>query len=204
MDSVQMYHDLMQRIRARFDIIDLLRISEGESFARGESAAFQGRKIIEGIAYACLIAIEHGAQQIPRDAKMHWNAEKIFKSLKSKGFDNLPSPSAIRPATKEERADGHTIVIEGISENRLSHDQITEIYQRLHAWLHEANPYVYGSTGAFDADKTDTLWRDLGSLKNFVNRHFISVQGEAIFCTLWDLIDNQTKVLQLSKPRPKN
>lgn len=199
MNTVHMYQDLMKRVRSRFDVIELLRISEGESFTRAESAAFQGRKIVEGIAYACLIAIEHGAQQIPRDAKKHWNAEKIFRALKSKGFDTLPSPSVIRPATERERADGHTIVVEGISENRLSHDQIAEIYQRLHAWLHEANPYVYGSTGAFGPDKTDILWKDLEKLKTFVNRHLISVQGEAIFCTLWDLNDNQTKVLQLSK-----
>lgn len=199
MNSVQMYHDLMQRIRARFDVIDLLRISEGESFTRAESAAFQGRKIVEGIGYACLIAIEHGAQQIPRDAKKQWNAEKIFKNLKSKGLDTLPSPSVIRPATVQERADGHGIVVEGIPENRLTHDQITETYQRLHGWLHEANPYVYGSTDAFGSDRAETLWKDLDDLKTFLKRHFISVQGEAIFCTLWDFNDDQTKVLHLSK-----
>lgn len=199
MNPVQMYHDLMQRIRARFDIINLLRISEGESFTRAESAAFQGRKIVEGIAYACLIAIEHGAQQIPRDAKKHWNAEKIFKTLKSKGFDTLPNPSVIRSATERELADGHTIVIEGVRENRLDHDQITETYQRLHAWLHEGNPYVYGSTGAFGTNRTEMLWKDLSNLQIFLKSHFISVQGEAIFCTLWDLGDNQTKILRLSK-----
>lgn len=199
MKSVQMYHDLMRRIRARFDIIDLLRISDGESFTRAESAAFQGRKIVEGIAYACLIAIEHGDQQIPRDAKKHWSAEKIFKTLKSKGFDTLPSPSVIRSATGQDLADGHRIVIEGVRENRLDHDQITEIYQRLHAWLHEANPYVYGSPGAFGTDKTEILWRDLSSLKTCLKGHFISVKGEAIFCTLWDLDDNETKVMRLSK-----
>ncbi|MBN0977909.1 hypothetical protein JTY93_17695 [Pseudomonas hygromyciniae] len=199
MNSVQMYHNLMQRIRARFDVIDLLRISEGEYFTRAESAAFQGRKIVEGIAYACLIAIEHGAQQIPRDAKKQWNAEKIFKNLKSKGFDTLPSPSEIRSATEQERADGLAIVVEGIPVNRLSHDQIAEVYQRLHAWLHEANPYIYGGSEAFGAEKTAILWKDLDDLKTFLKRHIISVQGEAIFCTLWDLNDDQTKILPLSK-----
>ncbi|WP_124525758.1 hypothetical protein [Pseudomonas sp. KBW05] len=199
MNSVQMYHNLMQRIRARFDVIELLHISEGESFTRAESAAFQGRKIVEGIAYACLIAIEHGAQQIPRDAKKQWNAEKILKNLKSKGFETLPSPSTIRSATEQERADGYAIVVEGIPKNRLTHDQISEIYQRLHAWLHEANPYVYGSSDAFGTDKAAVLWKDLSDLKTFLKQHLISVQGEAMYCTLWDVNDDQTKILPLSK-----
>lgn len=56
------------------------------------------------------MAIENGLKHIPRDAQGQWNAEEIFKSLKSKNLMILPSPSRLRPATLQEQQ-GITVVI---------------------------------------------------------------------------------------------
>src|SRR5688572_3043490 len=56
----QLYLDLMSAIRDRLDVIDRLASTTGADFARAEAAAFHGRKIVEGIAFACLVATEKG------------------------------------------------------------------------------------------------------------------------------------------------
>jgi hypothetical protein len=187
-------------LRDRFDVIDMLKVSETESFSRAEAAAFHGRKIVEAVAFACLIAIDNGLNAIPRDAKGQWNAEKIFTSLKSKGLDVLPSPSIIRQATPDEVKDGGAkIVIEGIPASRLTHDDLIEIYQRLHVWLHEVNPYVLQGHSSLYAQKGSVMWSDLERLWVFVAKHFISIRGVGFFCVLRDKEDQQTKVIPLSK-----
>lgn len=194
------YLSLMQTMRGRFDVIEALRQSNAEPFSRAEAAAFHGRKIVESIAFACLVAIENGLKHIPRDAKGQWNAENIFKSLKSKGLDVLPSPSLIRQATTEEQNSSRVnAVIEGIPEKRLTHEELINIYQRLHAWLHEVNPYVNQEHSSFYAQKAATLWGDLEKLWLFVEKHFISIRGVGFFCVLRDNQDHQTKVILLSK-----
>ncbi len=41
-------------------------------------------KIIEAIAFGCLIGLENGLKVIPRDAQGQYNAETIFKTLSKK------------------------------------------------------------------------------------------------------------------------
>lgn len=147
MKSQEIYLSVMQTIRRRFDVIEALKKTSLDDFSKAESAAFHGRKIVEAISFACLVATENGLESIPRDARGQWNAEKIISSLKSKGIEILPSPSRIRPATVlEEESDRVKVVIEGLPERRLSHDDLIAIYQRLHSWLHEINPYTQRNT----------------------------------------------------------
>ena len=181
-------------------MIEILRQSSTDPFSRAESAAFHGRKIVEAIAFACLVAIDNGLKNIPRDAKGQWNAETIFKSLKAKNLTVLPSPSNIRQATSEEKStNGVSVTIEGIPERRLTHENLIEIYQGLHAWLHEVNPYTYQGHLDFYAQKSVVLWQDLEKLHLFVERHFISIHGAGFFCILRDCQDQQTKVVPLNK-----
>jgi len=200
MTPIENYGSLMWTIRGRFDVIETLRQSTAESFSRAESAAFNGRKIVEAIAFACLVAIDHGALTIPRDAKGQWNAETIFKSLKAKSLVVLPSPSIIRQSTADEKSSSNVnVTIEGVPGRRLSYDDLIAIYQRLHAWLHEVNPYVHQERSDFYAKKSAALWQDLTDLHEFIERHFISIQGNGFFCVLRDTQDQQTKVIPLSK-----
>jgi hypothetical protein len=198
----EIYTDLMQVIRRRLDTIRILQTVQGDEFSRTESAAFQGRKVIEGIAFACLVATENGIKQVPRDAKGQWNAEKVFESLKRKGISTLPSPSIIRSATEEERREnpGLSVTIDGVPPRRLSHDELIAIYQHTHRWLHEINPYVEPDHVAFCAKNAATLWQDMTKVDQFVDKHFISIGGQGFFCVLRDNLDGQTKVQALSRP----
>lgn len=200
MTPVETYLSLMQTLRGRLDVIAALKASNADDYARAETAAFHGRKVVEAIAFACLVAIEHGLQTVPRDAKGQWNAEDILKNLKKKHLDVLPSPSVLRqPTAAEKEGAGVTAVVEGVPDRRLSHDDLISIYQRLHAWAHEINPYTQMGHESFYAKQSPVLWEDLRKLELFMERHFISIRGKGFFCTLRDAQDGKTKVLPLTK-----
>ncbi len=155
---------------------------------------------MEAIAFGCLVASENGLKHVPRDAKGQWNAQEIFRSLKSKNLTTLPSPCRLRAATRQEQQENNVkVTLEGIPERRLSHDDLTGINKALHMWLHEVNPYVNEDHASFHSEKSAGLWVDLERLRLFVERHFISIRGEAFYCNLWDSQDNKTKVSSLTK-----
>ena len=62
----QLYVSLMSVVRDRLDAVAGLAAAQGGAFARAEAAAFHGRKIVEGIAFGCLVATEHGLKQARR------------------------------------------------------------------------------------------------------------------------------------------
>jgi hypothetical protein len=197
---LQQYQALMETIRHRLDLIAALREVVGNDFTRAESAAFHGRKVVEGIAFACLVALDNGFKHVPKDAKGKWNAADIFNSLGKKGLNVFPSPSEFREPTPEEKLQLRvTAVIEGIPSRRLTKDDLISIYERLHRWLHEINPYVAGDQDAFVVNHSATLWRDLLKIDLFMDRHVTSIAGEAFFCVLRDKIDGKTKVGSLTK-----
>lgn len=137
---------------------------------------------------------------MPRDAKGKWNAEEIFKSLKKKGLEVLPSPSVFREATPEEkREQGARHVVDGVPDRRLTHDELIEIYRRLHSWAHELNPYTHDEHETFYAKHSEALWRDLRRLDQFLERHFIGIRGKGFYCTLRDSQDGLTKIMSLEK-----
>ena len=200
MQSFEIYLSLMQMIRARLDVINALKESNADDFTRAETAAFHGRKIVEAIAFGCLVATEHGLKTVPRDAKGQWNAEDIFKSLQKKRLSTLPSPSTIRSATDEERsATNCNIVIDGQPDSRLTHEELIDIYRRLHSWLHEVNPYTNKDHSTFYSKHASHLWEDLAKLDRFLDKHFVSIHGAGFFCVLHDNQDGKTKVVALDK-----
>jgi hypothetical protein len=94
---------LMWTSRSRFDVLETLRQSSADFFSRAESAAFHGRKIVEAIAFACLVAIDNDLNYVPRDAEKQWNAETIFQNLQSKNLKVLQSPSIFRHTYVKEK-----------------------------------------------------------------------------------------------------
>jgi hypothetical protein len=77
----EQYADLMRDVRRRFDLIGALKTVKTDKFLKSETAAFHGRKIVEAIAFACLVATKNGLKSIPKDVGGQWNAEKIIRSL---------------------------------------------------------------------------------------------------------------------------
>lgn len=194
----------MATIRYRFETLSALSASSVPRFAKAELAAFHGRKIVEAIAFGCLVATDNGLKHVPRDARGKWNAEEILLGLKSKKISTLPSPSEIRLANRGaiDESDARA-VIEGIPQNRLSHDDLIGIYRRFHAWLHELNPYTQPDRDAFHDEKIQSLNDDLKRIRDFIERHFISINGEGFFATLWDSVDNEVKVHSLTRTSEK-
>lgn len=190
----------MQVVRKRLDFIEELRAIKQDNYWISEIAAVHGRKIIEAIAFGCLISAKNGLKYIPRDVQGHYNAETIFVVLGKKKIEVLPSLSIIRNATIEEiKMYNVKNVIEGIPERRITKEELIKKYRRLHGWLHELNPYTKSGQEEFYQKNESLLWRDLDEVSLFIQSHFISIQGEGFFCILRDKIDGLTKVGSLSK-----
>lgn len=195
------YQDLMQVIRFRLDYIRALKTLDMLPFIRAETAAFHGRKIIEGIAFACLTTIENSMKEIPRDAVGQWNARNILNSLQRKNLETaFPSPSIIRKPTDEEIKENGWIsaTIEGQPHLRMTIEDLVHVYERLHGWLHEINPYTNNHKDYFQKNE-NVLWDDLEKVDSFIDKHTLSIKGEMFFCVLRDSVDGQTKVTSLSK-----
>lgn len=199
MNPSDKYAQLMWTIRYRFELIKILRQSSVDPFIQAETAAFHGRKIVEGIAFACLVAIENSSIEIPGKAIGQWNAEKIFKQLQWKRLNAFPSPAYIRQPTLEQKSACSMGIIQNIPERRLTPDELIKIYQGFHKWLHEVNPYIHKEKSDFYAKNCTNLWTNLEKLHLFIECHLIVINGKAFFCVLWDSVSHQTQVIGLSK-----
>ncbi len=199
-NPVAQYQSLMCTLRRRLDLVAALKSVNADVFSKAESAAFQGRKVVEGIAFGCLVAAENGLRSVPGNARGQWNADRILSRLQAKRIDIFPNPSALRVPTEDERAT-HSValVIEGLPERAMTHDGLRAIYARLHKWLHEINPYIEADRETFVSRYEAILWGDLSKLRLLVERHFIAIGGRGFYCTLWDSQDGSTKVLPLNK-----
>ena len=201
-EAYKKYHDVMNVIRQRFDLIEALRSSAVDRFSIAETAAFNGRKIIEGVAYGCLITLEHGLDHVPRDVRGHYNAEEIFKFLERKKLSTaFPSPGIIRFPSEEETEEYGALAatVEGQPERGLTITELTDIYTNIHRWNHELNPYVEHGREKFLEKYEDTLWESLSRVKLFLERHAISIRGQMFLCVLKDKVGGQLKVIKLSK-----
>jgi len=194
------YLDLMKVVRNRLDIIQSLANIVIDDYSKSEIAAFHGRKIIEAIAFGCLIGTKHGLDYIPKDAIGQYNAETIIKTLKRKEIDIFQNPSKIRNATEQEQKESNAkIIIEGKADRVITKEEMIKKYQRMHNWLHELNPYTKDGQETFHKNNKEQLWKDLNELELFLKSHFISLKGEGFFCTLRDKEDGLTKIISLSK-----
>ena len=189
----------MTRISDRFRLIDQIKAIGKGSFSANEGIAFQVRKIVEGVAYGCVVSSEAGSKAKIRSARGHWNAKNVLNELDKKSCLSLPNPSELRAASEEEaQRDAVKWTIEGQPSKCLSKKQIIDIYEHTHSWLHELNPFYNDSKTFLDANE-ETLWAASDRLREMLSRHFIAVMGEAFFCTLFDEETGTTKVLPLSR-----
>lgn len=161
-----------------------------------ETVCLQGRKALETIAYMCLVATERGLGPlgVPRDAKQHWNAEAIFRSLKKKSLNVLPSPSKMTPSS-DYRFKATFI---GIPENRLTYDELIALYRLFHRGLHEPNPYVTTADDAFYVNLIPELLGAVDRIKRFVWVHYIGIKGQGYAVDLYNT-HGLTVVLPLTK-----
>jgi hypothetical protein len=193
------YGDIMSVIADRFKVISQIHHAGKGNFSNSEALAFQLRKIVEGTAFGCLVAIENGLKKIPKDAVGQWNADKIFAALSKRDINVLPNPSVLRAATQAEiKSDNVQFAIEGQPDKCLTISEIRRIYRATHGWLHERNPYV-GSNADFLRKNENELWSNGTKVFEMLERHFIGIGGEAFYCVLADINDGLTKVQPFSK-----
>ncbi|MBC1189863.1 MAG: hypothetical protein EWV83_11170 [Microcystis sp. M_OC_Ca_00000000_S217Cul] len=194
------YIDLMAIVRKRLDVIDKIKSLGKDDFYLSETVAFHGRKIIEAIAFSCLLAVDNSLKSVPKDAKGQYNAEKIFKTLKKQGINALQNPSSIRQANQEEKIQHNVnVVIEGIPAKCLTYDELISIYQNLHNWLHELNPYTKKGHIEFNNTNQEQLWDDISRLEGMIEHHAMLVEGIGFYCTLRDKVTGDTKMIPISK-----
>jgi hypothetical protein len=194
------YIDLMAIVRKRLDVIDKIKSLGKESFYLSETVAFHCRKIVEAIAFSCVLAIDNSLKSVPKEAEGQYNTEKIFKTLKKKGINALQNPSIIRQASEEEKKQHNvSVVIEGIPAKCLTYDDLISIYQNLHNWLHELNPYTKKGHTEFNNTNHARLWSDISRLEGMMERHAMIVRGIGFYCTLRDKDTGDTRMIAISK-----
>ncbi len=182
----------MTNIRARFEIIEGLSLDKDSGFAQYETAAFHLRKCIEGVAFGCLVAMEQGLKEVPRDAKGQWNADNIFARLKKR--DPLVFPQSFKredpPAGSDRKVDHHLVPAKDVN---LTIDEVREIYHRSHKWLHEWNPYIERLGADYEKYKAE-LVSDLHSFWRWIVAHMIGIGGH-VFLGLLKEEDGQVRVV---------
>src|SRR3990167_2982677 len=195
------YLQTMMLMRKRFDKINAEREHTIDVFLKAEACALQGRKIIEGIAHWCVIALSKGIGRASRSFTHGWNAEKILGVLSKNQYESVfPSPSIMRGSSSTELAmHGTSITVEGVPDRRIVRAELVRMYNRLHVWNHEINPFKYPD-GQLDflTMHEQRLWDDLIVLWKFIEKHAVSLNGQMFFCVLKDNIDGNVKLLSLS------
>jgi hypothetical protein len=190
------YLELMTRIRARFETIDLLDPDQSYELSVLETVAFHLRKIIEGIAFGCLVAIENGLKAVPRDAVGQWNADIIFARLKKREQLAFPEPFERQdpPAGSDPKVNHHLVPRKDLT---MSVDEMRDCYRRTHPWLHEWNPYVPSHATDFEKRRADLL-RDEIAVRNVMWQHMIGIGGEVFLGYLKHPGDEQVRVVAAS------
>ena len=179
------YQVLAVNLRSRLDFAENTLANPYKfAFQTVETVSLQGRKSVETIAYMMLVATEHafGRANMPRDIRGQWNAEPIFKELKKRKLDLIPSPQRVT-APKDSP---YSLVIEGIAEHRLSYDDLVRIYRVFHKGLHEPNPYAHSVDDAYYLNLLPEIHKAISQIKNLTWRHLVFINGHAFLCILSD------------------
>jgi hypothetical protein len=136
----------------------------------------------------------------PRDVLFNWNPDKIFAKLAKKKISVFPSPSLIRAASPEERAAHQaTITIEGQPSRRIEVQDLIKMYEKLHPWLHEINPYKSKRGSNISEVEINALLSLIQTIHKFIEKHLISINGKAYFAVIKDDKDGLAKVIPLDK-----
>jgi hypothetical protein len=171
----------MRNVRARFEIIESLKLSVDSDYPKLETAAFHLRKSIEGVAFGCLVAMENGLKAVPRDAVGQWNADRIFAKVDKR--KPLIFPFAIDrkdPPAGSKDVQHHIVKDE---QRNLSIADVRSIYRRSHTWLHEMNPYIPITATKFSSLR-DSLLKDIVSVWSWLLHHIIAADGEVFLTVL--------------------
>lgn len=134
LDPSSAYHASMVLLRNRF--ANITQNPSGESsLMRAERIALQVRKIVEGVAYSCLSAVEHRNHQTLREQRTK-DADKLLGWLEAKKLLRLPNAQRLKPPPSSE----YKIVAEGATDYDLDTTFLKAAYSRSSELIHECHP----------------------------------------------------------------
>jgi hypothetical protein len=179
---IHIYKALCVRLRQRIEFAESIAVADVPDWQIAETISIQGRKAIETVAHMCLVATEHGLGTlgIPKDVKKQWNAEIIFKGLKSKNLKVRPLPVRLTPS----ETPGVKIDATGVRETELTYDDFISIYKTFHEGLHDLNPYRTPPDNAYYSALTAEILQGIEKIRNCVWLHFITIKGQAFLVDL--------------------
>jgi hypothetical protein len=138
---------------------------------RTEYAALQVRKIIEGVAFAALSAVEHINSQVLA-AQRSKDADKLLVWLNAKGLLRLPAAQRIEPPPSPDFA----VVLSGSGDKDWSLNQLKAAYSRSSSFVHERHPELITSNRI--AAEAAAIEEDADRLSSWLWVHIMFLRGE--------------------------
>lgn len=160
-------------IRSRFVALEP-EISGEAPIVKAERYALQVRKIVEGVAYGALSAVEHRNAQVLREQRTK-DADKLLTWLDQKSLLRLPSAQRIKPPISED----HKFVLEGAGSEDWTLDMLKQAYSRASALVHERHPEQLENNDI--RNELDALVQDATKLRSWLWLHMMFLKGEAFY-----------------------
>lgn len=133
--AIRRYTQLVQLTKERL-VYSRALIERRENTITLEFVALCLRKIIEGVAHACLISCELRTGNVPRQVKGHWSAEYIIDYLNQRNLLQMPRCARFRAGLE---GDPHGLDIYAGANDLIP--WLLHMYSELHKLMHEFNPY---------------------------------------------------------------
>lgn len=134
LDPVRSYERSMSLIRARLISIEALPLGEAP-LLRAERIALQVRKIVEGVAFAALSAVEHRNKNILSEQRTK-DADKLLSWLDHRQLLRLPSGQTLEASPSVE----FKCVFSGAANQDMKLEELKSAYSRASSLIHERHP----------------------------------------------------------------
>ncbi len=165
------YEHSMALIRAR--LVSLERTLVGEtSLMRAERIGFQVRKIVEGVTFAALSAVEQRNRSALPD-KRTMDPSKLLAWLEKKSLLNLPAAQRIEPSPSSK----YKVVLVGAMSENMNRQELDAAYSRASALVHERHPERLTSKAI--VEELEAIREDARHLKSWLWLHLMHLRGES-------------------------
>ena len=189
----------MTVIRARLLYLDS-KPADAHPLVAAEKIAFQVRKIIEGVAFAALSAVEYRNRQMMSDHRGK-GADKLLIWLDKKRLLSLPSARQVEPAPEPTPVGCLGSLVEAPDRN-MAVEQLRAAYSRASALIHERHPERF-IPETIEAE-CFALEEDGRRLRAWLWLHVTSLHGEAFLLDMDKHGTNRflARLVPMSEPPP--
>jgi hypothetical protein len=161
----------MTLVRARLVSLEETLIGE-ISLMRAERVAFQVRKIVEGVAFAALSAVEQRNRRMLPDQRT-MDPIKLLAWLERKGLQKLPAAQRIEASPSSK----YKATFAGAPSHNLSRQELGEVCSRTSALIHERHPERLSAHAI--VKEVGTIQEDARRMKAWLWLHVMHLRGES-------------------------